>query len=376
MAEKFLLKDHLFNQAKVNQIAGEIQGVYSQFESQNFVKTVVERFPQLELKQRISWMTETLKNFLPANYREAVNILLRSLPPPNDPTKTDNDFGDFIYAPYADFVAQYGCNKKDVDFSLKVLKEITMRFSAEDAIRYFINAFPEETMNELLKWSTDENYHVRRLTSEGMRPRLPWAQKIILSPEKALPILDNLFSDKTRYVTRSVANHMNDLSKVNPELVLETLARWQKSNKQDSQEMDYIIKHSLRSLVKMGNKQAMEFLSFSADPEVVVSKISLKQNQVIIGSTVEFSFTVTAKKDERLLIDYVLYFQGKNGTMTNKKVFKLGRFEVRAGQKLVVNKRHRLGENMTTRKIYPGKHQIELQINGAKMGMKDFEVVG
>ena len=321
-------------------------------------------------------MTETLKNFLPANYREAVNILLRSLPPPNDPTKTDNDFGDFIYAPYADFVAQYGCNKKDVDFSLKVLKEITMRFSAEDAIRYFINAFPEETMNELLKWSTDENYHVRRLTSEGMRPRLPWAQKIILSPEKALPILDKLFSDKTRYVTRSVANHMNDLSKVNPELVLETLARWQKSNKQDAQEMDYIIKHSLRSLVKMGNKQAMEFLSFSADPEVVVSRISLKQNRVIIGSMVEFSFTVTAKKDERLLIDYVLYFQGKNGTMTNKKVFKLGRFEVRAGQKLVVNKRHRLGENMTTRKIYPGKHQIELQINGAKMGMKDFEVVG
>ena len=148
---------------------------------------------------------------------------------------------------------------------------------------------------------------------------------------------------------------MNDLSKVNPELVLETLARWQKSNKQDAQEMDYIIKHSLRSLVKMGNKQAMEFLSFSADPEVVVSRISLKQNRVIIGSMVEFSFTVTAKKDERLLIDYVLYFQGKNGTMTNKKVFKLGRFEVRAGQKLVVNKRHRLGENMTTRKIYPGK---------------------
>jgi 3-methyladenine DNA glycosylase AlkC len=115
-----------------------------------------------------------------------------------------------------------------------------------------------------------------------MRPRLPWAQKIILSPEKALPILDKLFSDKTRYVTRSVANHMNDISKVNPELVLETLARWQKSNKQDAQEMDFIIKHSLRSLVKMGNKQAMEFLSFSADPEVVVSRMRVGFNIISV----------------------------------------------------------------------------------------------
>jgi 3-methyladenine DNA glycosylase AlkC len=276
MAKKPLLKDRLFNQAKVKQIADEIQRVYPQFDKNSFAERIVERFPHLELKERIAWISENLHAFLPTDYREATSILLASLPPPNDNTKTDNDFGDFIYAPYAEFVARNGVTKKDLYFSLAALKEITMRFSVEDAIRRFINAFPKETMQELQKWSNDSHYHVRRLTSEGTRPKLPWSQKIIIAPEQAIPILDNLFSDKTRYVTRSVANHINDISKSDPKLAITTLQRWQKSGKQNPKEMNYVINHALRTLIKQGNKDAMKFLHFSTSPEVeILSNSSL-----------------------------------------------------------------------------------------------------
>lgn len=220
MKKKFSLKDFLFNPEKVNKIAHEIKKVYPAFNQKLFVTTTLKKFPQLELKARISWIRENLKNFLPDDYRKAVNILLKALPAPNDNTLTDNDFGEFIYAPYTDFVAQYGLAPQDLSFSLNAIREMTQRFSAEDSIRYFINAHPTQTLKELLKWSRDKHYHVRRLTSEGTRPKLPWAQKINISAHQALPILNNLFYDKARYVTRSVANHMNDISKAHPDLVL------------------------------------------------------------------------------------------------------------------------------------------------------------
>lgn len=374
MAKKPLLKDQLFNQAKVKQIADEIQRVYPQFDKNSFAERIVERFPHLELKERIAWISENLHAFLPTDYREATSILLASLPPPNDNTKTDNDFGDFIYAPYAEFVARNGVTKKDLYFSLAALKEITMRFSVEDAIRRFINAFPKETMQELQKWSNDSHYHVRRLTSEGTRPKLPWSQKIIIAPEQAIPILDNLFSDKTRYVTRSVANHINDISKSDPKLAITTLQRWQKSGKQNPKEMDYLINHALRTLIKQGNKDAMKFLHFSTSPEVEISQFRINETPVVIGKSLEFEVTLTAKKDEQLLMDYVLYFQNKAGNRYNKKVFKLKRAGVAAGERMVICKRHLMAADMTTRKLYPGEHKIELQINGNKMAEQVFDL--
>lgn len=375
MTEKFSLKDHLFNKLKVEKLALEIKKVDPEFKTKDFIEQVVNKFPELELKQRISWMSEKLRDFLPKDYRKAISIILKALPAPLDETKTDDDFGDFIYAPYLDFVAKYGCTKKDVLFSLKAIRELTMRFSAEDAIRTFINTFPNETFEQLEKWVNDSHYHIRRLVSEGTRAKLPWSQKLNTPVEKPVYLLSKLFLDKTRYVTRSVANHMNDISKFNPELVLKTLDEWQKSEKQNPTEMEYIIKHSLRTLVKTGNKQAIEFLKFSADPQVSVSPIRLTNEQVKINTDLEFTTTITSQKKERLLIDYVIYFQSKSGTLTNSKVFKLKQCEIEKDNCLVVTKKHKLRGNMTTRTIYPGKHLIEIQINGKKMQKKEFTVV-
>jgi 3-methyladenine DNA glycosylase AlkC len=375
MPEKFSLKDHLFNETKVRKIVGEISSVYPDFEKEVFVTRTVEKFPSLELKERITWISEMLREFLPREYPEAVRVLLDALPPPNDPTKTDNDFGDFIYAPYAEFVARYGCSKEYLSVSLNALREMTMRFSAEDAIRYFINAFPKETMQEILTWSKDGNYHVRRLASEGTRPKLPWAQKISIAPEDALPILDNLYFDKTRYVTRSVANHLNDISKINPELALSTLAKWQESGIQEEREMEYITNHALRTLIKQGYKNAITFLKFAVDPEVEFADFTMKNDKVVLGEALEFSFTLTAQKDEQLIIDYVLYFPNKANNGTNKKVFKIKKLMMQKGQTLLISKKHPMRKDMTTRKLSAGEHKIEIQINGKMFGEKTFTLI-
>jgi 3-methyladenine DNA glycosylase AlkC len=371
MAEKFLLKDLLFNQAKVEQLAGEIQRVYSSFNTAEFVREVVAKFPELELKARITWIAERLKHFLPEDYEQAVRLMLRALPPPNNPDLSDGDFGDFIYAPYGEYVARYGCTEKHLHFSLEALREITQRFSAEDAIRYFINAFPQETLHALRNWSKASHYHVRRLASEGTRPKLPWSQKINIPITAPLPILDNLFFDRTRFVTRSVANHINDISKIDPELALNTLARWKKSPQQKPEEMDYLIRHALRTLVKQGNPKALRMLGFSHAPQVRVSKFRAPK-AVKMNTALEFSFTITSRADANVIIDYILYFQNKAGKLNSKKVFKLAKLALAKNQPALVSKRHMLRERMTTRTLYPGKHEIEIQVNGKKMAKKAF----
>ncbi len=365
--DKIPLKDQALNFQRISQIAKDIKQVYPAFDGKGFTTTVMRKLPELELKARITWVSECLERFLPGEYNQAVAILLQSLPSHDDKTHTGTDFGIFTYAPHSDFVAKYGCTKANLKQSLGALKEMTKRYSAEDAIRYFINAFPKETMAKLLVWSKDKDYHVRRLASEGARPILPWSPKITTPPEAAIPILDNLYSDSKRFVTSSVANHLNDISRSDPELVISTLNRWQSSGKQSAKEMDFIFRQALRTLIKAGYPAAFELLDFSTDPKVTLSDLRIKTNPVVIGQFLEFEFTLTADKDERLIVDYVLNFSNKAGDGHNKKVFKLRVIAMSKGQKLTISKRQPMRQ-MTTRKLYPGKYGLEIQVNGNKLG--------
>lgn len=369
----FSLKDELFNEKKVEYLAEHIVQAYPLFDKKKFVSSTIKKFPELELKQRIEWIREQLNEYLPNGYRKAVRILLKSLPEECDPQLTDNDFGDFIFAPINDYVAYYGCSEEYIDFSLNALEEITKRFSAEDSIRYFLHAFPNETLAKIEEWATHSHYHVRRLASEGTRPRLPWSQRVSLDNTVVISrILDNLYYDKTRFVVRSVANHLNDIAKDDPELVVSTLKRWKKSGEQDEKEMQYVMQHSMRTLVKQGNTAALELLGYQANPKIEVSDFSIDTPTVAIGSAAEFSFSITAKKEENLMIDYRLYFQDKKGNL-RPKVFKIKKAKIKAGETIIVQKKHPL-KVMTTKKLYPGLHQIELQINGKSFGKKDFDL--
>lgn len=373
MEERFSLKDHLFNPSKVTFLARSIANVYPAFEQEKFQKEVVQAFPQLELKERIAHIRQCLRRFLPADYQEATTVLLQALPAPLNEELTDNDFGDFIYAPLSDFVANYGCSREHLAFSLEAIKEITKRFSAEYAIRFFINAFPEETMATLLQWANDSNYHVRRLCSEGSRPKLPWAQKIHTSASDALPILHQLYADNTRFVTRSVANHLNDIAKLQPELVLETLKNWQASGRQSETEMSFITKHSLRTLVKMGHPEALRLLGFGNSANIHLSELKF-DTRAKVGDALSFSFDLSSTETKTAAVDYILYFQNKQGLMTSKKVFKLQTLVLSPSAPQMLSKRHVFRPNMTTRQLYAGIHQIDVQVNGTVLASFQFEL--
>jgi len=363
MKEKFSLKDELFNSAKVHKIATEIRAVYPAFDQKSFETGVLKQFPQLELKERMYHIRDRLVEYLPTDYREAVNILLKALPAELDPNNNDNDFGYFIYAPYSEFVAAFGCSREELSFSLQALRKITKRFSVEFAIRDFINEYPEETFAMLEACSLSDNYHERRLASEALRPKLPWAKKINIKHNKALFILNNIFYDGTRYVTRSVANHLNDISKMDPELVIDTLKQWKASGKQNEKEMDYIIDHALRTLVKQGNEDALALLGYKRDPKIVLSDLKLYQDEVQLGKTLIFDFEIEAKDDCRLLLDYIIHFRTKVGK-TSPKVYKIKKLSLKAGECIGISKKHLFRANISTRKLYVGEHKVELQING------------
>lgn len=365
LSQKFSLKDHLFNRDRVQFLADLFVATDDSFDAKRFVRDTTGKFPKLELKERIGHIASVLENHLAPDFRVAAKQITMALPPPLDPSKTDDDFGDFIFAPLGEFVVRHGLSKRHLKLSLRTLKQLTMRFSMEDSLRYFINDFPEATFAELNKWSKDKNYHVRRLVSEGTRPRLPWSVRLTTNIHRPLELLNVLHADSTRYVTRSVANHLNDIAKTDPTVVIGILKRWRKLQQQHSDELEWITAHALRTLVKLGNPTAMEVLGYRVQPKITVSPIKLTMDSVAPGETIQFQFELTAARDERLMVDYVIDFVKANGKTTGK-VFKIKQLELAKGQTQTITKRHPLRADATTFTLYPGKHWITLQINGQR----------
>lgn len=374
VAKKFLLKDHLFSPAKVQRLADEIAGVHRRFDKAAFVRDALTEFPRLELKARISWLAQLLARDLPPDYAAAVAVIRDALPPPCDPALTDDDFGDFIYAPYGEFVATRGCTREHLTLSLNALHDITQRFSAEDAIRSFLNAFPAETMRALRRWTRDQNYHVRRLCSEGTRPRLPWSRKIGLAVETPIPLLDTLFADPTRYVTRSVANHLNDIARTHPNLVLETLERWRGTKRQRPDEMEFITSHALRTLIKAGNPHALKMVGVSASAPVRIARVVIPRS-VKMNAALAFSFVLAAPRRCEVIVDYEIIFAGRDGKPSGKKVFKLKRTSLAPGTPVAIAKRHILRAGMTTRTLHRGAHRLAIHVNGRRAAEARFRLV-
>lgn len=370
----FSLKDHLFNRERVRYLADLLHAADKSIDPSKFTNQCVKPFPKLELKQRIVQIAETLEKFLSVKYGDACKTIVDALPPPLDPTKTDDDFGDFIIAPLGEFIVRNGLGKQDVRRSLRTLREITKRFSMEDAIRSFIDEHEAITLAELSKWTKDKNYHVRRLVSEGTRPLLPWSGRLSIDLLVPLPFLDELHTDPTRYVTRSVANHLNDIAKSHPKVVLDRLKQWKKAGQQEEKELDWMCRHSLRTLVKQGDKASLRFLGFRANPKVRVEQLEISTPKVKRGELLEFSFAIEAERNESLMVDYVIDFVKSDGSRS-PKVFKLKQLELAKGERVELSKRHRLKADATTFTLYPGTHCLSLQVNGTKLSAEEFNVV-
>lgn len=369
--ERFSLKDHLFNRERVSYLGGLLERGIPGFDRSSFESEVLGRLPPLELKQRIDMIAEVLVSFLDDDFAIAADQIRASLPPPLDPTLSDNDFGEFILIALGKFVEDNGGEQYET--SMRLLREITMRVSMEGPVRRFIEDRPDQTLELFADWAGDENYHVRRLVSESTRPRLPWARRIHIDIERPLPLLDILHADRTRYVTRSVANHLNDMAKVRPEIVIETLRRWHELGWQHPTELRWMTRHALRTLIKQGHQPAFALLGYADAPNVAV-ELSLQTKTVRPGGALEFAVTLTAGSDQRLLIDYVLDFVASRGAVRSK-VFKLRELSVAGGEITTLEKRHPLRSDATTYRLYSGTHRLAVVANGREVATDSFEVV-
>ncbi len=371
MAQGFSLKDQLFNPETIG-LLGQQFAQAGVFSSAPFVADVLAEMGPLELKARIKLIAGVLARYLPPDFEDAGAAILAALPPPLDPTLQDDDFGHFIYASLGVFVENQGL-ESHLGQSLDLLEAITQRFSMEFSIRAFLNRWPDATLERMQGWVRHKNYHVRRLVSEGTRPKLPWGQGIGLTPAQTLPLLDQLHSDQTRFVTRSVANHLNDITKQEPDTVLARLAAWVDQGVQEEKELLWMRKHALRGLVKAGHADALLHLGYRADVAVNLSDFAVTPSTLARGEAADITFALMAEQDAPLIIDYIIDFVKANGR-TAPKVFKLKVVDAQAGKLLKIKKRHVFKANATTFTLHAGAHQLRIQVNGRLIGSIPFHL--
>jgi 3-methyladenine DNA glycosylase AlkC len=363
------LKDQLFNRAKVAALAARFA---PPFDRAAFERDVMAQLPELELKARMDWIAACFVNHLPQEFPMAARAIRSALPPPLDPGRSDDDFGDFIYAPLGEVAVKMGLHSHP-ELALELLEDLTQRFSMEWVIRPFAIHHAELVNRYLDRWAHHDSYHVRRLVSEGTRPKLPWGEGIGWPVEWALPLLDMLHVDNTRFVKRSVANRLNDISKSNPDLVLDTLRAWQGQARQNPKELDWITRHALRGLVKSGHPEALALLGY--DPEADLSALlGLNTQALKIGALLEISISIDGPPNLPVMVDYLLHLHRPTGT-PGQKVFKLKQGQLDASGQLRLHKTQRLQTGLSTYRLYPGPHAISVQVNGRILAKARFEVV-
>lgn len=353
-------------------IAGMIAAVHPSFPGADFVRDALEGYEPLALLPRGWKIAEALRRHLPDDYEAAIDVLLASLGPKSGKAEGQG-MAPFLYLPHVCFVAGYGLDHFEP--SMRAQYELTQRFTAEFSIRPFLERYPEATLARLEAWTSDPSEHVRRLVSEGTRPRLPWAPRLRrfqADPRPVLALLERLKDDPSLYVRRSVANNLNDIGKDHPALLTETARRWLADA---TPERQWLVRHALRSAVKRAEPEALEVLGFGEAAEVAVRDVAINPRHAAIGGAVTIAFEVVSDthRPQRVLADLRVHFV-KAGGRTSPKVFKLKALELAPGEVARVRKTISLAE-LTTRKPYPGTHRVEALLNGQAHPLGAFDVV-
>jgi len=361
MAERFSLKDHLFNRQTLGQLADEFAAGVPGFDAARFLDTVVPGLEGRELLQRLDWITDCLEPHLPQQFPEMAAVVEAALPPKLDPTRTDDDFGHFIHSVPGILAVRHGLEDHP-ERALDLIHAATQRFSMELYIRPFINAWPDLVLARMMQWTEDPNYHVRRLVSEGTRPKLPWAKAVTLTPDQTFPFLERLHADPTRYVTRSVANHLNDLTKTDADPVIARLDAWHKAGRQDAKELAWMTRHALRTQIKAGTPAALRAVGFDPDAPISVTEFDVPDTAAI-GDALSFSVTLRSDVATSALVDYVFRRRRSDGTLA-EKVHKLKQVKIPAGKPVTLTKRHVLKGDATTYRLFPGEQALAVQVNG------------
>lgn len=365
--QKQLFKDRLAR-PEVERIGNAIAVLHPAFPRADFVDQAVNGLSQLELKARVRHIIGALRSCLPDDFEDAAKILYK-LPGVFDPGDPEDPFRGFAAWPLIDYVGIHGTGQPGV--ALPLLRRLTAMFSAEFAIRSFIRNDPESTFRELKTWLFDPDHHVRRLVSEGTRPRLPWGIRLdalVEDPSPILPLLDALKDDPSEYVRRSVANNLNDIAKDHPDLVVSTCEVW--SRGADEARLR-LIRHALRTLIKSGHSGVFPLLGFTADPNLEIGQLEISNEKISLGGVLEFELRMRSlAASQRFVVDFAIHFIKANGK-TSPKVFKLRNIKAREGEVFVVRKKHAL-KPITTRRYYSGEHVLAVHVNGREVARRPF----
>jgi len=359
MAE--LWKDKI-NRESLYEFASSIKSEYSSFQVDEFVKSIMdETWDSLELMDRGRQICKGLGKYLPADYKEALDII--------DKVIVKHSSLEIFCIP--NFIEVFGQDEKNWDLSIAAMERYTQYASCEFAVRPFIIGHEKRMMAQMYAWSKHENEHVRRLSSEGCRPALPWGQALNSfkkDPSPVLPILTQLKTDPSAYVRKSVANNLNDISKTHPDLVAKIANDWYGSHEYT----DWIVKHGCRTLLKKGNRDVLGIFGFHDVTSIDADDFAIDSKSVAIGGDITFSFTIQTKEATKVRLEYGIDYMKANGKR-NRKIFQISEISFKANQKKIYTKTHSF-ENLSTRKHYPGMHSITLIVNGTERGTLDFQL--
>lgn len=348
---------HYFNADLLKRMATAFEKASPDFDKKAFTQ-LFSVLKSLEMKPRVRKIRDELHRQLPQEYPQALKILLKAV-----------DIGQlegFALWPVMEFIQTYGL--EHTELSLNALKKLTPLFTAEWAVRPFLIRHPQETLAFLQECTLDKNEHVRRWASEGSRPRLPWGERLqafVKDAKPTLPLLEALKWDPEIYVRKSVANHLNDIAKDHPELVIQVLGKWKKSaGLEHKTQIDWIIRHALRTLIKQGHPKALKLIDVDHGAQVSLKDLKLTKKNLKLEERLEFSFELhsRSKKNQKLVVDYILHFVKAN-KKTAPKVFKLKTLELPGQGALQISKSHHL-KKVTTRTYFSGLHELEIQVNG------------
>ena len=339
------------------------------FNQENFLATIFDtNWKNLELKPRIKHIAYALQTQLTASIPENLKCIVAIS---EDIRINQNKQDTFEYLVLSDYIEVYGLDH--VQESLDAMEKVTVLATCEFAIRPFLIKYPQKSFEKILEWSQHKHASVRRLSSEGCRPRLPWGMGIPSlkkDPSLIFPILENLKNDPSLYVRRSVANNINDISKDHPETVLRLLKNWHGF----SEERNWLVKHAARTLLKQGNPKALKLFGYGDTNAFETKNFRLQNKMVSIGTYLTFNFSIQniSNKKQKLRLEYFVHFLLANGKLS-KKIFKISEREL-APQELLKYERRQSFKLISTRKYYSGAHHISLVINGVELKSLPFEL--
>lgn len=373
---------HLINADTLSHAANHLHRDWPAFDRQRFIQLTTTGLDGLEFKARALQIADALQVCLPAPFDAAADVIEAALAPPLgfDAKGEPVGLGDalsrkglsgWVLWGVGEYVARAGLQQ--VPRALRCLHAITQRFTAEFAIRPLLVAQPSQVFDTLGQWAHDPSPHVRRLVSEGSRPRLPWGlrlQSLVDDPRPSLPLLRLLQDDPSAYVRRSVANHLNDIAKDHPERV----ARWVHEYRSGaSPERTALLRHASRGLIKQGHVPTLRAWGLSPGLSGQADLV-LSPGRLAIGETLSLQVRLHGDglQMQALVVDYAVHHQ-RAGGKTSAKVFKGWKLGLAPGEARCLSKSHPLRE-VSTRRLYPGEHRVDLLVNGVVQASASFDL--